>query len=142
MGYGIYSVGERVRITSGQFAGVVGVVDPPDSARGAIGKVILSGGKSELKPVNVATAIDGYPLTLKVPPRTVGAARLGQFELAPAAASLGRAFARVHFPRDECATDLPPAKIQFLVGAPLAMAEALAMANAINNQRRHDGDDQ
>jgi transcription antitermination factor NusG len=34
MGYSIYSVGERVRITSGQFAGVVGVIDPPDSTRG------------------------------------------------------------------------------------------------------------
>jgi hypothetical protein len=33
-----------------------------------MGKVILSGGESQLRPVNVVAAIDGHPLTLQVPP--------------------------------------------------------------------------
>jgi hypothetical protein len=63
-----FSTGDRVRITSGKFAGLVGVVKDPALAVGAAGTVILSGGDGELLPITVSASIDGHTLLLRVPP--------------------------------------------------------------------------
>ena len=68
MGYTIFRIGNRVRITSGSFAGVVGVVDDPTIDVAASGTVILSGGSSMLMPVTVTASVDGQSLSLRVPP--------------------------------------------------------------------------
>lgn len=67
MGYSIFSIGEDVRIVSGSFAGMVGIVAPPSSAYQSSGTVVLSA-QSEKRHVTVATVIDGHSIALRVPP--------------------------------------------------------------------------
>lgn len=67
MGYTLFSVGERVRIASGNFAGVEGrVVSPLEQAQS--GGTIVLHGASMLLPVTIAALIDGRAVSLRVPP--------------------------------------------------------------------------
>ena len=67
MGYSIFSVGDDVRIVSGSFVGMIGIVAPPSSAHQSSGTVVLSG-PSDKRHVTVATVIDGHSIALRVPP--------------------------------------------------------------------------
>jgi transcription antitermination factor NusG len=71
MGYSLFSVGERVCVTSGSFRGTTGIVVAPVSAQRASGVVVLSS-PSELSPVTISATVDGHPLTLRVPPELLG----------------------------------------------------------------------
>lgn len=67
MGYTLFSIGERVRIVRGEFAGVEGkVVSPLEPAQP--GGTILLHGVSMLLPVTLAAFIDGRAVSLRVPP--------------------------------------------------------------------------
>ena len=68
LGYSTFSIGQRVRVKAGVFAGRLGIVASSavhDHQDG--GTVVLSGG-SDLQPVTVATVVDGYAISLRVPP--------------------------------------------------------------------------
>ena len=67
MGYTLFSVGQRVRIVSGNFAGVVGTVASPLEPTNSGGTIILHG-SSMLLPVTVVATIDGRSVSLRVPP--------------------------------------------------------------------------
>ena len=67
MGYSLFSVGERVRIIRGNFAGVEGeVVSPLEPAQP--GGTIILHGESKLYPVTIVTLLDGRAVSLRVPP--------------------------------------------------------------------------
>jgi hypothetical protein len=73
MGYSIFCVGDDVRIVSGSFAGMVGIVAPPSSAHQSSGTVVLStermlSAPSDKRHVTVAAVIDGHSIALRVPP--------------------------------------------------------------------------
>jgi hypothetical protein len=67
MGYSSFPVGERVRITRGNFVGIEGKVVSPLEPAQAGGTIILHGpGKSY--PVTIVTLLDGRAVSLRVPP--------------------------------------------------------------------------
>ena len=66
MGYTIFTVGERVRVHSGSFAGIEGTVVAPTASHE--GGTVVVQGASMLLPVSVVTIIDGHEVTLRVPP--------------------------------------------------------------------------
>ena len=65
MGYTIFQVGEQVRIKSGDFAGLDGVVANPTSAHDVVGTVNPKQ-QSMLLPVTVVVQRDGRKLVLRV----------------------------------------------------------------------------
>ena len=67
MGYSIFSVGDRVRIKSGEFAGMAGVVSNPASPHDVVGTVNPRR-QSMLLPVTVVVAAEGRKLALRVAP--------------------------------------------------------------------------
>lgn len=67
MGYSLFSVGERVRIIHGNFAGIEGEVVSPLEPTQAGGMIILHG-PSKLSPVTIVTLLDGRAVSLRVPP--------------------------------------------------------------------------
>lgn len=70
MGYSLFSVGDRVRIIRGNFAGVEGkVVSLVEPAQP--GGTIILHGESNLYPVTIVTLLDGRAVTLRVPPENL-----------------------------------------------------------------------
>ena len=67
MGYTIYSVGDRVKITSGDFAGMTGVVADPTAAHDVVG-TINPRRHSMLLPVTVIVESEGRKLVLRIAP--------------------------------------------------------------------------
>ena len=71
MGYSLFSVGEKVRILSGSFIGIEGIVTSPAHAARTAGTVVLQT-DSELSPVTLSAVIDGHSVKLRVPPELLG----------------------------------------------------------------------
>lgn len=67
MGYSLFTVGDRVRIIRGNFAGVEGKVVSPLEPAQAGGTIILHG-ESKRYPVTIVTLLDGRSVSLRVPP--------------------------------------------------------------------------
>ena len=67
MGYTIFSVGDRVTITSGDFAGMTGVVGDPTAVHDVVGTVNPRR-DSMLLPVTVIVESEGRKLVLRIAP--------------------------------------------------------------------------
>lgn len=67
LGYSSFTIGQRVRVKAGAFAGRLGIVASTVRDHQSGGTVVLSG-ESHLQSITVATVVDGYAISLRVPP--------------------------------------------------------------------------
>ncbi|WP_428304853.1 hypothetical protein [Lacipirellula sp.] len=65
MGYTIFAVGDRVRIKSGDFGGIEGVISDPTAAHDAVGTVNARR-QSMLLPLTVVAQVEGRKMIIRV----------------------------------------------------------------------------